>query len=104
MIRRFAVAMGSAVTLTGAFVVGAVLHQSLVQNRFPLTSPAGIFGLGIGVVVIAVGLGLEGRFEPSDYVPDPEEDEKDEEAFDEELSPLSGDTLENRERDESYEG
>jgi hypothetical protein len=114
MIRRFAAAMGSMVTLVGAFIVGAVLHQTLVQNNYPITRPIAVFGLLAGVAVIAVGLRLEGRFEPSDYVPDAEREGDDgddgegegegDEGFDDRLSPVSEEMLEDREADESYDG
>lgn len=92
-------ALGSAVTLTGAFMVGWVLHQVLVQGALDPTAPAAVLvGIG-GLVVIAVGRRIERGFDPSDYVVDPEPEE-DEEEFDERFSPVSEEMLEGRERDD----
>ena len=93
---------GSAIELAGAFVIGGVLHQTLVQNAYPVTAPAAVFGFVGGLVLIVVGRRLEGRFEPSDYVPEAEEDEDEEEGeFDERLSPVPEERLEERKADDS---
>lgn len=96
---------GSVVTLSGAFLVGVVIHRSVVRGEFSLFAPAGVFGILGGVALIYLGRRLENRFDPSDYVPDSEdEDEEDERReFDERLSPVPQDRLEEREADESYD-
>lgn len=94
---------GSTLLLFGAFVVGELLHRTLVQGTLAPTSPAFVLGMGLGALVIYAGYRLEHGFDPSKYVPDDEEDEEEEE-FDEAMSPLDADQLEGRERDESYDG
>lgn len=93
---------GSTIELLGAFVIGGVLHQTLVRGAFPVTAPASVFGILGGLALILVGRRLERRFEPSEYVP-AAEDEEDDEEFDEELSPVPTERLEEREADESVE-
>lgn len=101
MDRRVPYSLGSAILLVGAFAVGWVFHQVLVQGAMSFTAPAAVFGLVGGGALILAGRAMERRFDPSDYVTAPERDE--EEEFDEETAPLSEADLEGYERDESYE-
>lgn len=92
--------LGSVITLTGAFMVGWVLHQVFVQDAFAPTAPAAVFvGFG-GLLAIAVGRRLERGFDPSWFVLDPEPDDEEAE-FDEDLSPVDEEMLAGRERDDS---
>ena len=92
-------ALGSVVTLTGAFMIGWVLHQVFVQNALDPTAPGAVLvGLG-GLLAVAVGRRIERGFDPAAYVVDPEP-EDDEEEFDETFSPVSEEMLEGRERDD----
>lgn len=102
MLRRFAVAMGSTVTLVGAFIVGGVLHQAVVKGAYAVTSPPAVLGVALGLAVILVGKRLEARFDPSEYVPDAKEEDEDEEGeeFDEKYSPVPEERLEDREDDD----
>lgn len=92
---------GSTVTLLGAFLVGVVIHRSLVLGEFSVLAPAGVLGLAGGLALIAIGRRLEERFQPSEYVPGSEDDEEEEEdeggEFDERFSPVPQDRLERRE-------
>jgi hypothetical protein len=97
---RIPYTLGSVVTLTGAFMVGWVLHQVFVESAFGPTHPAAVLvGLG-GLLAIAAGRRIERGFDPSAFVRDPEPEE-DEAEFDEDFSPVSEEMLEGRERDDS---
>ena len=100
--RRIPYSFGSAVMLAGAFAVGWVLHQVFVRGTLSVTAPPSVIGLALGLALIAVGRALERRFDPSSYVTRPPDDD-DEEAFDEDYSPLSAGDLEGYERDEARE-
>ncbi len=97
---------GSVATLSGAFLVGVVIHRSLVRGEFSLFAPAGVLGILGGVALIFLGRRLEGRFDPSDYVPESEDEEEEtpERTFDERLSPVPQDRLEEREADDADDG
>lgn len=97
---------GTAVELAGAFTIGSVIHRSVVRNEYALTAPPSVFGILLGLALIVAGRSLARRFQPSDYVPDTpdeEEEEGEEMEFDEELSPVPSDRLENREVDDSVD-
>lgn len=98
MDERIPYSFGSAVILAGAFAIGGVLHAAFVEGGLPITSPAAVFGILGGVALVAIGRALERRFDPSEFVPDSEDEE--EEEFEEELSPISEADLEGRERDD----
>ena len=102
MDRRIPSIFGSTLLLLGAFVVGGILHRVLVKGTLGATSPASVFSLLFGGVLIYVGWRLENEFDPSAMVPD-DTDEEDEEEFDESLSPIDESQLEDLERDDSYE-
>lgn len=97
---RIPYTLGSVVTLTGAFMIGWVLHQVLVQSTLAPTAPGAILvGVG-GLLVIAVGRRIERGFDPSEFVVDSDSEEN-EESFDENLSPIDDEMMEGRERDDS---
>lgn len=99
-------AFGSGLSLFGAFAVGAVLNEVVVKGTTAASSPFAVGGTLLGLAMIAVGLYLERKFNPSKHVPDDEQEDEDEEAeaeFDEEFSPIDEEMLEGRDRDESYE-
>jgi hypothetical protein len=104
MQRRVTALFGSVVTLSGAFLVGAVLHRSLVRGEFSLLAPAGVFGLLGGVVLILAGYRLEAHFDPSEYVSGSgrEDEEDDERTFDERLSPVPQERLERRDAESEH--
>lgn len=91
---------GSGFILAGAFAIGWVLHQAFVLETMPITAPLAVFVTLGGLGLIALGRRLERRFDPSMFVP--AKDEQDEDAFDEELSPLDAEDLEGYEADEEY--
>lgn len=104
MLDRIPRMFGSVLMLVGAFAIGSVIHRVVVRGVMDPLSPLAVGGTLVGVVVILVGMRLEREFEPSEYVPDEESAEDDDEPeFDEELSPVPGDRLEDREADEGYE-
>lgn len=90
---------GSGFLLAGAFAIGWVLHQVFVLETMAITAPLAVFVTLVGLGFIALGRQLERRFDPSMFVP---EDQKDEEEFDEEFSPLDAEDLEEYEADEEY--
>ena len=94
-------ALGSGLLLFGAFAIGSVIHEVAVEGSVGPLSPYAVVGVLLGGLLIAAGLRLERTFDPSEYVPEDEED--DEEEFDEDLSPISGEMMEGREADEEYE-
>lgn len=93
---------GSAVVLAGAFAIGWAIHVSVVTGEAGILDPGPVLGALVGLGMIAVGRAMERRFDPSAFVPD-EEDEDDEEAFDERLSPVDDGMLAGRERDDPDE-
>lgn len=99
---RIPYTLGSVVTLTGAFMVGWVLHQVLVKGTLDPTHPASVLVGLAGLLAIAAGRRIERGFDPSAFVVDPEPEE-DEEEFDEDLSPVSEEMLDGRERDDARE-
>ena len=92
--------LGTVFLLTGAFAIGSVLHQALVQQTLALTSPFAVFASLAGIGLIVLGRRLEREFDPSEFIPKAPEDE--EEGFDEALSPLDEHDLEGYEADEDY--
>jgi len=92
---------GTAVSLAGGVAVGWALNAALVAGRADLGDPLPLAALALGVALVYAGVRLRQGFDPAELVSFPEED--DEEGFDEELSPLQEDWLEDRERDDSHE-
>lgn len=95
---------GSTLLLLGAFVLGEAFHRTLVQGTLAPTSPAFVFAMLLGGLLVYAGYRLEEGFDPSEYVPDDEDEEEEEAEFDESMSPLDADQLEGRDKDESYDG
>lgn len=93
---------GSALLLAGAFAIGWAIHGSVVTGQFGVLSPAAVLITLAGLGFLAVGRFLEGRFDPSEWTVDVE-DEEDEEEFDEELSPLDEESMSGYDRDDSFE-
>ncbi|MFB6360540.1 MAG: hypothetical protein ABEH59_04390 [Halobacteriales archaeon] len=91
---------GSGFLLAGAFAIGWVLHQVFVQETMAFTAPVSVIVTLIGLGCIAIGRRLEREFEPSVFVPADEDEEDD--SFDEELSPLDAEDLEEYDPDEEY--
>lgn len=92
--------------VTGALLVGDALHGSVVTGQYPITSPAAVVRMVVGLGCIALGY----RFQTpaSEYTSvtseevaeaDPEAD-ADENEFDPEMSPLSGEEFETLDADE----
>lgn len=96
-------AFGSGLLLFGAFAIGAVLHEVLVTGSAGAFSPFAVGGVLVGGVFILVGLRLERRFDPSEFVPATEEEEEKLDEFDEDMTPVSEEMLEGREADDSYD-
>lgn len=101
MDRRVPYSFGSAIVLAGAFAIGGVLHQSVIEGALPITSPAAVIGMGGGVALVVLGRAMERRFDPSGFVPDAGDGDEGDEEFDEAFSPISETDLEGRERDDS---
>lgn len=101
MSRRIPNMLGSVFTILGAFGIGWVLHQVVVQEALAPTAPASVLATVGGLVAIAIGRRIERGFDPADYVYDPDPEEDDEE-FDEAYSPLSEEQLEGLERDDDH--
>jgi hypothetical protein len=107
--------IGSTLLLLGAFAIGGVLHQSLVQGTIAVTAPVSVLGIGAGIALIAVGRRLEGRYEDearSVGEPDDGTSETDgtsgngsdrESEFDERWAPFDAADLEKYERDDPEE-
>jgi len=107
--------IGSTLLLLGAFAIGGVLHQSLVQGMIPVTAPASVLGIGAGIALIAVGRRLEGRYEDEARAAGTAEGSEDgtdstsgedtdrESEFDERWAPFDAADLEKYERDDSEE-
>ncbi|GAA0201273.1 hypothetical protein ACFFQF_01640 [Haladaptatus pallidirubidus] len=110
MFSRQFLAMVSTFTLvTGALLVGDALNGTVVTSRYGITSPASVFRVVPGLVLIWVGYTLRENkerfvsayFAGRDAAAKANEEPNDGE-FDERMSPISGDGLENleaRERD-----
>jgi uncharacterized membrane protein len=93
--------------LLGALLVGDALHGGVVTNQYAITSPAAVFRLGFGIVLISIGYRF--RVPPDDRATVSQGEEqsgaetKGDEAFDPEDSPLdeaSMERLAERERDD----
>ena len=91
---------GSGFLLAGAFAIGWVLHQVFVQEAMALTAPVSVFVTLAGLGFIALGRRLEREFDPSMFVPADTDDEEDE--FDESMSPLDAEDLEELDADEDF--
>lgn len=89
---------GSVFLLSGAFAIGWVFHQVLVERTIAPTAPAALIGGLVGLLAILVGRRLEQGFDPSSFIVDPEDE--DDERFDERFSPVDEDMLAGRERDD----
>jgi hypothetical protein len=93
--------------LLGALLVGSALHGGVVTNQYAITSPAAVFRLGFGVVLI--GIGYRFRVPPDERaslsrgVEQSRADTNENGTFDPEDSPLdevSMERLAERERDD----
>jgi len=91
---------GSGFLLAGALAIGWVLHQVFVLETMPITAPVAVFVTVGGLGAIALGRRLERQFDPSMFAPTDEENRED--PFDEELSPLDAEDLEEYEPDEEF--
>ncbi|MDY6765354.1 MAG: hypothetical protein SV377_06710 [Halobacteria archaeon] len=91
--------LGSGFLILGAIVIGGVLHNVIFEKTMgPLSAPA-VLGTVFGVAVILLGKYLEDRFNPAEVtgVKEKKEEEEEEEAeFDEEMSPVKTEWLEER--------
>jgi hypothetical protein len=56
-------AVGSSLTLTGAFAIGWALHRTLWVGDLPLTSPAAVGAVAVGVALVGAGRAVERRYE-----------------------------------------
>ena len=63
MYARIGHVVGSTLSLVGAFAIGAVLHQSFVEEAIAITAPISVLGIALGAGLIALGRRLEGRYE-----------------------------------------
>ncbi|WP_458185388.1 hypothetical protein [Haladaptatus sp. NG-WS-4] len=99
MASRQLLAMLSTFTLvSGALLVGDALHGSVVTGTYGVTSPAFVIRLLPGVVLIWIGYTLREnheRFVSAYFAGRDAARQPSEEEFDERMSPLSGDGLEN---------
>ncbi|MFB6120894.1 MAG: hypothetical protein ABEJ68_07255 [Halobacteriaceae archaeon] len=87
MLRGFAGAVGSSLTLTGAIAVGWGLHRAVVRGEIALTSPTAVAAIGGGVALVAVGHTVERRAERAS-AGETEDDSEPNSEFDERFSPL----------------
>lgn len=94
--------VGSTLLLLGAFVIGGGLHRVFIKGTLSITSFPFVLSLVGGGALVYAGWRLEKKFDPSELVPEDEDEGEDE--FDEDLSPVSEGDLEGRERDDNYEG
>lgn len=60
--------VGSATLLMGAFAIGWALHHAFVVGDITITSPASVFAIVGGLLLVAVGWYLEKQFDPLEYV------------------------------------
>ncbi|MFB6094964.1 MAG: hypothetical protein ABEJ71_00735 [Halodesulfurarchaeum sp.] len=92
--------VGSTVLLVGAFAIGWALHQTVVLGARPVTDPVVWLAVGGGIVLAAAGWRLERRFDPLAYVRRGETEPGTGESFDESVSPVSEEALEELDREE----
>lgn len=90
MIRGFADAVGSSLTLTGGVAIGWAFHRTLWLGDLSLAAPASVAGFGGGAALVAAGRYLEG--EPPETGDDTDEG-ADESEYDERFSPVDADQL-----------
>ncbi len=93
---RIVYGFGSILLLTGAFAIGGVLHRVFVQGTLSLTSPVTVFGILVGIGLMALGRRIEARHRDALGLTD--DDEEDE--FDEANAPFDEADLEKYERDD----
>lgn len=103
---RYLALLSTFFLVTGALLVGDALHGSVVTGQYPVTSPAAVVRMVVGLVCIAIGY----RFQTpaSEYTPVPSEesprtetqDDAAEGDFDPEMSPLSDEQFEELDADE----
>ncbi|WP_227354757.1 hypothetical protein [Haladaptatus salinisoli] len=102
--RRFLSMVSTFTLVTGALLVGDSLHGSVVTGAYGVTSPAFVLRMLPGLALIWVGYTLREHHEKfiSSYFAGRDAAAKsDEDEFDERMSPLAGDGLENLEASES---
>lgn len=102
---RFKGFVGTALLVTGAFVFGNAIHESVVAGAYPVTSPAAVIPGVLGGLMIVVGYRL---YRPAtEYLDVPsDEDQRDGNggsSGDSELSPVSEEDLEHLESDDERE-
>jgi hypothetical protein len=107
VLRGLGDAVGSTLTLTGAFAVGWALHRTLVVGDLAATSPPVVAAVAGGAALIGVGRALERRYGREVPAGDGTDDGADETAtdpeeteFDERFAPVEEADLADRERDE----
>jgi hypothetical protein len=102
-------ALGSSLSLTGAFAIGWALHRSLWVGDIGLLSPPAVGAVAVGVALVAGGQYVERRYDRPgrDAGASEGEDEggaeNESEEYDDSLAPVDEETLadSDAERDES---
>ncbi|SIR03304.1 hypothetical protein SAMN05421858_1186 [Haladaptatus litoreus] len=102
--RQFLAMMSTFTLVTGALLVGDALNGTVVTGTYGITSPASVFRVVPGIVLIWIGYTLRENkekfvsayFAGRDAAAKSKQESSDGE-FDEQMSPLSGDGLENLE-------
>lgn len=98
---RIPASLSSSLLLLGAFSIGWMLHQTLTRGTLSLTSPIAVAALLGGVLLVGLGYRLKVRFAPAEFVSGGTT--RDEEEYDEEVSPLKEEWLDGLDRDDSYD-
>lgn len=101
--KQFLAMLSTATLVTGALLVGDALHLSVVEGQIGVTSPAFVLRMVPGLASIAVGYKLrhnhedfiQSHFDGPDRASGSSEGE-----FDERMSPLDSESVENLERRE----
>ncbi|MCO8246989.1 MULTISPECIES: hypothetical protein [unclassified Haladaptatus] len=102
--RQFLSMLSTTTLVTGALLVGDAIHGSIVVGSYGITSPAAVLRVLPGIILVYVGYSLRENHELfiSSYFSGREAAAKPEgsEEFDERMSPLSGESMDNLEKRE----
>lgn len=95
---RFRAMANTVLVVSGALLIGQVLHVTVVTNQAPLTASLQLTKLAVGAVFVGVGwlIGVP----PDEQVPEGEVDADADTEFDPEMSPVGEELSGGQRRDE----
>ena len=98
--RQFLAMLSTTTLVAGALLVGDALHGSIVTQQYGVASPGAVFRLLPGIALIGIGYRLKAHNEAfvEDHFSGRTETENPEAEFDERMSPLDDEGLDNLER------